>query len=181
MSLGLKRNTVKLVDYDPEWEVYASKTIQELRRVLGSIAKDIQHIGSTAIRNIKSKPMIDIAVGIDDFSEIEPFFNELEDNGFSNRGYFLDEHMIFTVGEDIAPDDRITTHNIHIVKLDSRDWQDHIIFRDYLNAHPDVAKEYECLKIKLASKYPYDEGRKKYASGKSDFVAQTLKSATEWK
>jgi len=181
MQLGLKRNVVKLVDHDPKWEIIASQTIQQLWRIFGSKAKDIQHIGSTSIQKIKAKPMIDIAVAIDDFSEVEPIYHELEINGFSNRGWFLDEHYIFTVGYDIEPDDRITTHNIHIVRIDSTDWQDHINFRDYLKAHPSVAKEYENLKIELASGHPYDEGRKKYTAGKTDFIKQILKDATVWK
>ncbi len=41
-------------------------------------------------------------------------------------------------------------------KVDSAYWHDHIIFCDYFNAHPFVAKTYEALKIKLASEYPHD-------------------------
>lgn len=181
MPLGLKRNIVQLVDYDLEWKKLAAQTICQLWRILGSAAKDIQHIGSTAIRHIKAKPMIDIAVAIADFKEVEKLFSELESNGFSNRGWFLEEHMIFTVGEDIGPDDRVTTHNIHIVKAGSSDWHDPINFRDYLNAHPSAAKAYEALKIKLAREYPYDQGRKRYADGKSAFVQQTLQAAAEWR
>lgn len=180
MSLGLKRNIVELVEHDSEWEKLAFQTIQQLWRILGPVAKDIQHIGSTSIQHIKAKPIIDIAVAIEDFLEIEALFDELESNGFSNRGWFLDEHMIFTIGENVEPNDRITTHNIHIIKIDSAYWHDHIIFRDYLNAHPFVAKAYEALKIKLASEYPYDIGRKKYAAGKNDFINETLQKAAKW-
>lgn len=180
MSLGLKRNVVELVDHDPEWENLALQTIQRLWQIFGLVAKDIQHIGSTSIQYIKAKPQIDIAVAIEDFAEVEELFHELENDGFSNRGWFLNEHMIFTIGEDIAPDDRITTHNIHIVKVGSADWRDHINFRDYLKAHPSVAKNYESLKIKLASEFPYDVGRKKYTDGKSDFISKTLLDAAAW-
>lgn len=180
VSLGLKRNIVELVEHDPQWEKIAFQTIQQLWRIFGSAAKDIQHIGSTSIQNIKAKPIIDIAVAINDFSEVESLFYELENNGFSNRGWFSDQHIIFTIGKDIPPDDRITTHNIHIVKIDSAGWLDHINFRDYLNAHPHAAKDYETLKIKLAYKYPYDEGRKKYGDGKSDFINNTLEDAAKW-
>jgi len=104
----------------------------------------------------------------------------MESHGFSNRGWFSDGRMIFSIGEDIAPDDRMTTHIIHIVKVGSKDWHDLADFRDYLNAHLPVAKAYEALKIKLASEYPYDKGRKKYTDGKHDFIVQTLQDAALW-
>ena len=179
--LGLKRNVVELVDYNPEWKILANETMARLQSVFGTVAKDIQHIGSTAIVNIKAKPIIDIAVAINNFSEAEALYNELESNGFSYRNWFLhNEHIIFTLGEDIPPDDRITTHFIHIVKRDSSDWHNYIIFRDYLNAHYSVAKEYEALKEKMALENPYDVGREIYRTGKNDFVSQVLQKALVW-
>jgi len=181
MVLGLKRGVVKLVEHDPEWKNAAAEIIRQLWKIFGSAAKEIQHIGSTAIKNIKAKPIIDIAVLIDDFSEIEALYNELENNGFSNRGLLLDRNsMVFSMGEDIPPDDRITTHYIHIIKSGDTDWRDYIVFRDYLNAHVSVAKAYETLKMKSASEYPYDKGRLKYVDSKSDFINETLHDALIW-
>jgi len=88
--------------------------------------------------------------------------------------------MVFSMGKDIPPDDRITTHYIHIVKNGDTDWRDYIVFRDYLNADASVAKAYETLKIQLASEYPYDKGRLKYVDGKSDFISKTLHDALFW-
>ena len=179
--LGLKRGVVELVEHDSEWKNAAAETIELLWQIFGSIAKDIQHIGSTAIENIKAKPIIDIGVLIDDFSEAEALYSELEKNGFSNRGGLLDrQSMVFSMGEDIPPDDRITTHYLHIVKSDDKDWHDYITFRDYLNAHASIAKAYEALKIKLATEYPYDKGRLKYVDGKNAFITQTLHDALIW-
>ena len=48
-----------------------------------------------------------------------------------------------------------------------------IDFRDYLNANLDWAKEYETLKIKLATKFKND--RSSYVLGKTDFINDTLK------
>ena len=181
MVLGLKRGVVELVDHDPKWKNAATDTIKKLWQIFGTVAKDIQHIGSTAIDNIKAKPIIDIGVLIDDFSEAEALYSELENNGFSNRGLLLDKQsMVFSMGEDIPPDDRITTHYIHIVKSGDTDWRDYIAFRDYLNANTSIAKAYETIKIKLASEYPYDKGRLKYVDGKSNFISQTLHNALIW-
>ena len=65
MSLGLKRGTVQLEPHDKQWDDVAVQTIKTLKSILGDDAIDIQHIGSTANnRQIKAKPIIDIAVGV---------------------------------------------------------------------------------------------------------------------
>ncbi len=70
MKLGLRRVAVAVEPHDRQWEVAAQQTIAQLREILGDTAVDIQHIGSTSVRNICAKPIIDIAVGVRYFSDI---------------------------------------------------------------------------------------------------------------
>ncbi len=83
MSLGLQRNTIKLVDHDAVWKEIAFQTTQELWKIFGPVAKDIQHIGSTSIESIKAKPIIDLAVAVDDFSMFQPLIPKLEREGYT--------------------------------------------------------------------------------------------------
>lgn len=83
--IGLKRGTVKLYEHEKEWEVEAQKTISRLKQILGNVIKDSQHVGSTSVLSIKAKPIIDIAVAVNDFDEILHFEKELKDNGFYYR------------------------------------------------------------------------------------------------
>lgn len=181
MSLGLKRNMIVLMDHDPKWEELAKQTVQLLWKIFGPAAKDVQHIGSTAIKTIKAKPIIDIAVAVDHFNEFELLIPDLERNGFSYRGWFIAERItVLNVYDEIKTGETTTTHHIHVVKVGSKEWNDHIRFRDYLNTHPSAAKTYEEIKTKLASKRPYDEDRKKYNEGKNEFIKQTLIEAAAW-
>lgn len=62
--LGLERGKVKLLQYDYRW---VGLYKQEEKLLLSLIAKyviDIQHVGSTSIVGLDSKPIIDIAVGL---------------------------------------------------------------------------------------------------------------------
>ena len=45
---------------------------------------------------------------------------------------------------------------------------DELYFRDYLNDHPSIAKEYETLKLELWKRYEHD--RDAYTDAKSDFI-----------
>ena len=77
--IGLKRGTVKLCEHEKEWELEAQNTIDRLKQILGNVIKDIAHVGSTSILSIKAKPIIDIAVAVDDFNDILNFEKELKE------------------------------------------------------------------------------------------------------
>ena len=49
----------------------AKEIIVKLKDIFGDVATDIQHVGSTAIRGIKAKPIIDIAVSVADFTKLK--------------------------------------------------------------------------------------------------------------
>lgn len=80
--LGLKRGTVKLYDHEKEWEAEAQRTIERLKTILSDSARDIQHVGSTAVPSIKAKPIIDIAVAADSFEDILARKEQLEKKRF---------------------------------------------------------------------------------------------------
>ena len=69
MNLGIHKETIELYEHDIMWEKIAKYTINELKEIFGATAIDIQHIESTAINNIKVKPIIDIVAGIKNFDD----------------------------------------------------------------------------------------------------------------
>lgn len=176
--IGLKRGTVALCDHDAEWEFEAERTIKALKKILGGVICDIAHVGSTSIKLIKAKPIIDIAVAVENFDEVLKYEKQLKENGFYYRpADDLKEQLLFACGSSYDGTGDMQTHFIHVVKKDSMEWINYINFRDYLNANQDVAKEYEVLKISLAEKNPEDRGREKYLAGKYDFIVRTLRTA----
>ena len=71
MELGLAKNEVKLSPYTAEWEKEFNRVKLEIIEVTGLEEERIQHIGSTAIKNMPAKPIIDILVGIDDITKVD--------------------------------------------------------------------------------------------------------------
>ena len=177
--LGLKRGTVMLFDHETEWETEAVKTIEKLKSICGNVICDIAHVGSTSIKSIKAKPIIDIAVAVESFDKVLKHEKQLCDKGFYYRpDCDMDgKQLLFACGSFYDGTGDEQTHFIHVVKKDSMEWINYINFRDYLNANQDIAKEYEALKISLAEKNPKDSGREKYLSGKHDFIVRTLRTA----
>lgn len=173
--LGLKRGTVILCSHEKEWEYNAACTAGILKDILKETACDIQHIGSTAINYIKAKPIIDLAVAVRSFEEVSPYIPALAENGFIHRNHEIENDMLFVRG-DFENDTR--THHIHFVKYGSMEWINYICFRDYLNANPAKAYEYEKLKVNLLNLNSGD--RAAYTAGKAEFISYTLRKALVW-
>ena len=176
MSIGMKRGTVYLEPHQEEWERAAEETIQTLKNILGSVAVDIQHIGSTSIRTISAKPIIDIAVAVNDYELVLNKCDELEKAEIVFRFDERPEQLLFVMG-DFEKDTR--SHHIHVVLYDSDEWNNYINFRGYLNSNSEAAGEYEAVKIRLAEQYPDD--RIAYTDGKQEVINKLLEEARVWK
>lgn len=176
MSIGMKRGTVYLEPHQSEWERAAEETIQTLKRILGSVAVDIQHIGSTSIRTISSKPIIDIAVAVNDYELVPNKCDELEKAEIVFRFDERPEQLLFVMG-DFEKDTR--SHHIHVVIYSSDECNNYINFRDYLNSNIEAAREYEAVKLRLAKQYSDD--RIAYTDGKQEVIDKLLAEARAWK
>ena len=139
--IGLRRGDVRLFEHNKEWKIEGERTVNELRKILGSDAIDIQHVGSTSIKSIKAKPIIDIAVGTDDFKRVLAHEAELLKAGYHYRPNHNmgGAQLLFACGSYYEGGD-MQTHFIHVVKYNSMEWLDYINFRDYLNTYPEIAR-----------------------------------------
>ncbi len=176
MNLGLKRGTVELLPHQVMWEENAKETIAMLQDVLGETAVDIQHIGSTSIRNICAKPIIDLVISVRSFEDILEKKDALEACGVIYRGQDHPGQHLFVMG-DFTADTR--THHIHVVIRNSTEWINYVNFRDYLNAKPEKAAEYDRLKRSLLQNFASDRGS--YTSGKQELIDKLLNEAKEWR
>ena len=163
---GLKRGMVELAEHDPEWEKRAAQMIERLWGIFGPTAKEIQHIGSTAIRHIKAKPIVDIAVGVLDFACLPGILPRLQENGIDKSAGQPFQDIVLLSVDDQESDKRI--YNIPVVVHNNTQWQNYINFRDYMNHCPKKATAYEKLKCVLAEQYPNDIIA--YMNGKKAFV-----------
>ena len=176
MSIGMKRGMVYLESHRLEWETAAAETIRVIKNVLGSTAIDVRHIGSTSVRSIPAKPIIDIAVGIDDYEAVLLKRDVLEAENIIFRFDERPEQLLFVMG-DFGKDTR--THHIHVVKYGSEEWENYLNFSDYLNENTAAAERYAALKTALAEKYPND--RIAYTNGKSELIGELLEKARIWR
>ena len=171
-----KNDSIELVPYEPQWPKMAALEIKKLREILPTNhIIDIQHVGSTAIPGMLAKPIIDIQIAVDSLTAIkQTAIDVLKTCDYVYWDEDPDPEKMFFV-KGMPPYGEKRTHHVHIIEPKSKRWQTRIIFRDYLIAHPETAREYERLKIKLAQKYTYD--REQYTDAKTKFIDDVLKQA----
>jgi GrpB-like predicted nucleotidyltransferase (UPF0157 family) len=133
----------------------------------------IEHIGSTAVPNIKAKPTIDILLEIQEVTDLNYIKEELNELNY----HFISKpenpapHMMFVKGYTT---EGFKGQAYHIHVRYSGDW-DELYFRDYLISHPEIAGEYAELKVRLAKEF--ENNRDAYTEKKTDFVQRINKLA----
>jgi GrpB-like predicted nucleotidyltransferase (UPF0157 family) len=140
---------------------------------LGPHALDIKHVGSTAIPGILAKPILDIAVAVACFEGASVCIAPLEALGYLYRGeHGIPRRHYFVLR---APQGDARLVHLHMLEIQSANWEDHLLFRDYLRAHPAEAQAYQALKQQLAARFRHD--RHAYTKGKTAFVTRILELA----
>ena len=112
---------------------------QLLQAVLGEVSAKVEHIGSTSVDRLAAKPIIDIMIGLTDFSVADGLVPRIETLGYEYIKKYEDEMPFrrFFVKNLKG----IRTHQIHMVEIDSEFWGRHLLFRDYLRHNPAIANE----------------------------------------
>jgi GrpB-like predicted nucleotidyltransferase (UPF0157 family) len=174
-----KNDAIELSSYNEEWPEIANKEIQKLYSILPKQhIIDIQHVGSTAIRNMTAKPVIDIQIAVDSLNAIkQTAIYHLEQEGYSYWAENPDPERLFFV-KGMPPFAEKRTSHVHIVEPSSKHWHDKILFRDYLRLHPEEVLKYAQLKHELAKEHTYD--REAYTNAKTNFVQDILTKAKDY-
>lgn len=161
---GVKRNEVRLLPHNPDWEKEFISVRAELLNCWGANIIDIQHVGSTAIRAISAKPILDIAVQLNSIKEMD--IKAFTDLGYAYCGpQFGNENYHLFV---LRGDNELSLRHIHCYDKEEKEFSLLVGFRDYLNTHEDAALQYQKIKVELAEQYPNE--RSLYTKGKAEFI-----------
>ncbi len=171
--IGLARGTVQLHSYLPDWKTLFEQEATLLRSAMGSAARQVEHVGSTAINGMWAKPIIDLVVVVHSLDEAGSWIQVLRTLGYEHRSNDdVPDRLFFVKG----PQTR-RTHHLSLAEVTSKFYREKILFREYLRAHRAAFDEYLELKKKLAFLYPKD--RESYTAGKSAFVERIISLANE--
>jgi GrpB-like predicted nucleotidyltransferase (UPF0157 family) len=173
-ELSVKPYVVEVVPYNPNWASLFQTEAEQIIKVLGEEVVKIHHVGSTAIPGIYAKPIIDFLVEVRHIDIIDNFNENMQTIGYEAHGeYGIPGRRFFTKEQNHK-----RTHHVHIFRTRDPEFQRHLAFRDYLNAHPEEAQRYSRLKQKLA--HEFSKNSVSYTSGKDDFIRAVERKAIAW-
>ena len=137
--------------YEECWERDFLQIEKELREALGELALRIEHVGSTAVRGLSAKPVIDIDVVIKDYSQFDNVVTSLNQIGYHHEG---DLGIAGREAFKYTGKEHLKKHHLYVCPQDSPELKRHIAFRDYLRSHPEAVREYSRVSVSSGSRNP---------------------------
>ncbi|MEH2260083.1 GrpB family protein [Nostoc sp.] len=166
---------VEVVPHNPIWCGKFDDESKYVALTLGENVVAIHHIGSTAIPYIYAKPIIDLLVEVENITKVDDHSLGMEALGYEVMGEFgIPGRRYFRKENETGT----RTHHVHTFTARSPEVERHLVFRDYMIAHPEDAQKYSELKRKLAKQYPNDIIG--YMNGKDGFIKEMQKKALVW-
>jgi GrpB-like predicted nucleotidyltransferase (UPF0157 family) len=160
---------IVVADYDPIWPHWFESAAFRIREALGDKVLQLEHVGSTSVRGLPAKPLIDINLAVADTTNEEAYVPPLEAIGYELRirepEWF--EHRLLR-GFDPPV-------NLHVFPQGCEELDQMLLLRDWLRTHEDDRELYARAKRELAAKkWKYVQN---YADAKSEVVQEILQRA----
>ena len=160
-----------LREHQAEWKDWYE---EERLRLLSFLPEHqivcLSHIGSTSVETIWAKPIVDIMLEIPKKIDMAVMRDLLLQNGYllmsESQG-----RMSFNKGYTPSGFAKRVFH-LHLRYAGDHD---ELYFRDYLQEHPAVAKDYEQLKLSLWKQYEHN--RDAYTDSKTVFIRKYTEKA----
>ena len=162
---------IVIAEYDPIWPHWFESAAHRIREALGDKVLQLDHVGSTSVRGLPAKPLIDINLVVDDTTDEAAYVPPLEAIGYELRVREPDwfQHRLLR-GFDPPV-------NLHVFPRDCTEVDQMLLLRDWLRTHDDDRELYARTKRELAAKeWKYVQN---YADAKSEVVQDILQRACD--
>ena len=144
---GRGASVISVVEHDPAWAGEAQRVQQHVRDLLGDRVLELHHVGSTSVPGLPAKPDLDLDLVVADPADEQAYVPDLRAGGLVHRlrEPWWHEHRLL-VRHD--PEPRVT---LHVFGPDCPEVVRHLMFRDWLRAHPDDRGLYATAKREAAA------------------------------
>jgi GrpB-like predicted nucleotidyltransferase (UPF0157 family) len=172
VALGFWRyelRNIVVLPYDDIWAFEFEKIKMELETALKGAELSIEHVGSTSVKGLAAKPIIDIDIVIenDNFNIVRDRLREIGYEHVGDLGITGREAFKYTDKKHLMD------HHPYVCAKDSSELKRHIKFRDHLRTNIIDRERYSAIKLEMASKYPHDIDN--YINGKQPVILDIYK------
>ncbi|NES28451.1 GrpB family protein [Micromonospora terminaliae] len=162
-------SAITITPYDPAWPARYRAERSRIGAALGGRALAVEHVGSTAVPGLSAKNRVDVDLIVTDPADEAAYVPALEAAGYVLRMREPDwyEHRcLWNEGHTV---------NLHVFGPDCDEHLRHLIFRDWLRAHPDDLEFYEAEKRRAAADSPWSMSA--YNARKATSIIEILRRA----
>ena len=164
---------VELLPHDPAWAETAARESDRLATALGSNLLTVYHVGSTAIPGIRAKPIVDLMPVVAGLAALDDAQAGIEALGYRWWGEYGLPGRRYCTLDDPATGKRLV--QLHCYAEGSPEIGRHLAFRDYLRAHPQIARAYDADKERCRALHPADSHA--YSDCKGPLIQQLERDA----
>jgi GrpB-like predicted nucleotidyltransferase (UPF0157 family) len=165
---------VLILPHDPSWgRRFAAEAARLLVLFEGAVL-GVHHVGSTAVPGLAAKPVLDMLLVTRAESALDGWRAAAEGLGYRWHG----EAGIRGRRYLLLPGPDYDAVHVHAFPAGHPEIERHVLFRDYLLAHPRRAAAYGSLKRELARLHRSD--RAAYTEAKTAFIRETEVLARGW-
>ncbi|MFF5077941.1 GrpB family protein [Actinoplanes sp. NPDC000266] len=160
---------IEIVAYDPAWPARFRRYEARIRDALGGRALAVEHVGSTAVPGLAAKDRVDIDLIVADPADEDAYVPALTAAGFTlaaREPHWYEHRCLWTETHDA---------NVHVFGPDCDEHLRHLVFRDWLRAHPDDRALYAARKHTVAAEHPMSMAQ--YVAGKAGVIVDILRRA----
>jgi GrpB-like predicted nucleotidyltransferase (UPF0157 family) len=165
--------------YNPNWINDFNNLKREIENGLQGIIYTMEHIGSTSVPNLDSKPIIDMDIIYSKMSDFDKIKIGLEKIGYYHNGnQGIEDREVFKRNNKSTNKilDSIK-HHLYVCPIESKALERHILSRNYLKKNDWARVKYQQMKYEFAKKANQD--RKKYQELKERNVNSFIDSIIE--
>lgn len=164
---------VTLIPWQESWEDSFQKEKQRITETLGAagLFAEVYHVGSTSVKGMVSKPVIDILVCPNADAELDEAAGALEDIGYANLGECGRPGRCF-LSKGTEPNE---TFYLHLCHKDNPVAKDQLLFQKLERGVPEVFRNYINIKETAAELFPDD--RNAYREMKGWYIGGVLGAA----
>lgn len=168
--------------HNPNWKTEFENIKQVIATELNGIIPkiDIQHVGSTSVKGLFAKPILDIDIIIADKTLLNSITLRLEKIGYNSKGeQGIPGRYAFRQKSELTPltnkNGKWQSHHLYVCYADSLALKNHLLFRDILNSNEELKEKYSELKKSLTDNVAIT--REEYTSKKTEFIISALATA----
>ncbi|MBX9976049.1 GrpB family protein [Cytobacillus firmus] len=163
---------IRLTEFSDNWALMFQKEAEFLKTIFEDEIIKCEHFGSTSVRGMKAKPVIDMMCIVKDIEKIDKSNEKMKKLGYEAAGEWgITGRRLFRKGGENR------SHHLHFYQFDNPQIERHLVFRDYLRTHPSEAARYTIFKEELAKRF---DNTSEYSQAKKAFVKEMEQKALVW-